>query len=221
MSMPTFLPSGSIRGVIFDCDGVMIDSALANKMFYNRILEYFGLPPMTQEQERYTMMSTARQAMEYITPKAVHSELDRICREEIVYRRDIMPLITIMPNFVEFATWLHQQGIRLAIHTNRIKRGIEHVLQSFAFPDYFNPIMTAEIAAPKPSPEGVHYIRKAWGYDARAMLFVGDSPLDKAAAEAAGVPFAAFGNAGLVGDICATDYTVLQQALRPLLALGR
>jgi phosphoglycolate phosphatase len=220
MSINTSLPLGSIRGVIFDCDGVMIDSALANKLFYNRILEYFDLPPMTQEQERYTMMSTARQAMEYITPKAVHPELDRICREEIVYRRDIMPLITLMPHFVEFATWLHQQGISLAIHTNRVTRGIDHVLQRFAIPDYFNPIITAEIAAPKPSSEGVHCIRKAWGYDARAMLFVGDSPLDKAAAEGAGVPFVAFGNAGLVGDICAADYAVLEHELRPLLALG-
>ncbi|MDD2966806.1 MAG: HAD family hydrolase [Desulfovibrionaceae bacterium] len=218
MSSQSSLAAASIRGVIFDCDGVMIDSAVANTMFYNRIREYFGLPPMTREQERYTMMATARQAMEYVTPEELHPELDRICREEVIYRRDIMPLITLMPGFLEFVAWLHEQGIALAIHTNRIQRGIDHVLQTFAIPPYFKPIMTAELAAPKPSPEGVHAIQKAWGYDARAMLFVGDSPLDKAAAEAAGVPFAAFGSLGLAGDICAPNYTILQQAVRPLLA---
>lgn len=33
-----------IAGVIFDCDGVMIDSRTANNIYYNRVLAWFGLP---------------------------------------------------------------------------------------------------------------------------------------------------------------------------------
>ena len=43
--------SHGLGGVIFDCDGVMINSRAANDEFYNRVLAYFGLPPLTPEQE--------------------------------------------------------------------------------------------------------------------------------------------------------------------------
>ena len=39
-----------IRAVVFDCDGVMFDTADANRIYYNRVLERFGKPPLNQEQ---------------------------------------------------------------------------------------------------------------------------------------------------------------------------
>ena len=42
-----------LAGVIFDCDGVLLDSRESNSIFYNRVLAVFGLPPMTPEQEKY------------------------------------------------------------------------------------------------------------------------------------------------------------------------
>lgn len=50
--MSALLFPDGLRGVIFDCDGVMIDSRAANDEFYNRVLAYFGLPPMTPEPRR-------------------------------------------------------------------------------------------------------------------------------------------------------------------------
>lgn len=57
--MSALLFPDGLRGVIFDCDGVMIDSRAANDEFYNRVLAYFGLPPMTPEQEAYSFMATS------------------------------------------------------------------------------------------------------------------------------------------------------------------
>ena len=42
--MGQLFPNG-LGGVIFDCDGVIIDSRPANGVYYNRILAHFGLPP--------------------------------------------------------------------------------------------------------------------------------------------------------------------------------
>ncbi|WP_366912885.1 HAD hydrolase-like protein, partial [uncultured Desulfovibrio sp.] len=61
----TLFPRG-LGGVIFDCDGVMINSRAANEQFYNRVLAYFDLPPMTPEQEAYSFMATAGQALRHI-----------------------------------------------------------------------------------------------------------------------------------------------------------
>ena len=36
--------ANGLAGVIFDCDGVIVDSRESNNAFYNRVLEYFNLP---------------------------------------------------------------------------------------------------------------------------------------------------------------------------------
>ncbi|GKG93284.1 haloacid dehalogenase [Desulfovibrionaceae bacterium] len=210
--------SHGLGGVIFDCDGVMINSRAANDEFYNRVLAYFGLPPMTPEQEAYSFMATAGQALRHILPKRLHGEIDRVTRDEINYQRDILPLLRLMPGFREFADELHDKGVRMAIATNRTDQGVQRVLDFFSLPSYFDPVVTASNAAPKPSPEGALRICSAWGMEPRNALFVGDSVHDKEAAEAAGVTFAAFNGGGLQGRITAPDFAVLRDALAPALA---
>lgn len=209
------LREGRLKGVIFDCDGVMIDSRAANAEFYNRILQHFGLPPLTVEQEAYTFMATARQAMEYITPPEYHPLLDEVCRNVVVYRRDIFPLLTLMPGFLPFVDELRDKKVQLGVNTNRVGGGMQRILDKFSLPAYFNPVVTADDAAPKPSPAGLELILRQWHCAPDEVLFVGDSPHDKAAAAGAGVCFAAFGNAELTGDITAADYSALAQGLRP------
>ncbi len=209
------LREGGLKGVIFDCDGVMIDSRAANAEFYNRILQHFGLPPLTAEQEAYTFMATARQAMEYITPPACHAQLDAVCRDVVNYRRDIFPLLRLMPGFMGFISALRGRGLPLGVHTNRVGGGMQRILEKFSLPAYFDPVVTADDAAPKPSPAGLELILRQWGCTPDEALFVGDSPHDKAAAAGAGICFAAFGNAELTGDITVSGYPALADQLRP------
>ena len=41
---------GRPSGVIFDCDGVLIDSREANIAYYDYLRSYVGLPPLPKEQ---------------------------------------------------------------------------------------------------------------------------------------------------------------------------
>lgn len=213
----TLFPHG-LDGVIFDCDGVMINSRAANDEFYNRVLACFGLPPMTPEQEAYSFMATAGQTLRHILPERLHGDIDRVTRDEVNYQRDILPLLRLMPGFREFAEGLRARGVRMAIATNRTEQGMQRVLDFFALPSYFDPVVTASNSAPKPSPEGVLRICAAWGVQPSGVLFVGDSPHDKQAAEAAGATFAAFNGGGLQGRIVAPDFAALERALASALA---
>lgn len=60
---------GLPRGIIFDCDGVVIDSREANITYYNYLREYIGLPKLTREQEDFVQAATVHQAMDAIFPK--------------------------------------------------------------------------------------------------------------------------------------------------------
>lgn len=205
-------------GVIFDCDGVMISSRNANRAFYNKVLEWFGLPPMNPEQENYCFMATALEALKFLLPAGLHSQIDHVTTNEVNYARDIMPLIELMPGFANFSAMLHRHGLRQAIATNRTDIGLQRVLDFFDLPHYFEPVITASNATPKPSPEGALRICQAWGCKPAEVVFVGDSEHDQVAAKAAGTAFAAFGEgAGLDGDFTATDYATLATHFAPFL----
>ena len=48
----------TIKVVVFDCDGVMFDTAESNKTYYNHLREHFYRPPMTAEEFRFVHMHT-------------------------------------------------------------------------------------------------------------------------------------------------------------------
>lgn len=206
-----------LDGVIFDCDGVMIDSRESNNIFYNRVLAYFNLPPMTPEQEAYCFMSTAQQALLHIVPPYLHDQIDYVTSNVVIYRRDIVPMLRLQPGFLDFINDLRDRGVRMAVHTNRKSDGIQTVLDIFSLPSYFNPVVAADTAAPKPSPEGVRRICATWQCPPERVLFVGDSELDKQAASGAGVTFAAFTRGPLQGRITAADFVSLGRALANVL----
>lgn len=215
-SAASLFPEG-LRGVVFDCDGVLINSRDANNEFYNRVLAYFGLPPMTREQEDYVFMATGMQSLRHILPEHLHGQIEYVIRNVVVYDRDIVPLLRLQPGLKDFLDVLKDKGLRLAVQTNRTRAGMQRVLDIFDLHSYFYPVITATDAAPKPSPEGARHILDMWHVGPRQALFVGDSRHDQDAAGAAGMVFAAFNGGALQGDITAADYPALADALRETL----
>lgn len=209
-----YFPHG-IAGIIFDCDGVMIDSEDANRYYYNTILDALGLPPMTDAEEEYAFMATARDALLTMVPKEKHVMLDETMEKTIDYHRDILPRVKLMPGFLDFIAKAHEKGLKLAIDTNRTALGIQRILDFFNLPPYFNPVISATVANPKPDPQGVAMIRDVWGVPPEKMLFIGDSDNDKQTAQNSGAIFAAFGGKGLNGDMDAPDYQTLAHFLWP------
>lgn len=209
-----FFPHG-LAGIIFDCDGVMIDSEDANRYFYNTILAALDLAPMTDTEEEYAFMATARDALLTMVPKEKHALLDETMEKTIDYHRDILPRVKLMPGFLDFISKAHVKGLKLAIDTNRTAWGIQRILDFFNLPPYFNPVISSTVAKPKPDPQGVAMICEAWGVAPDKTLFIGDSGNDKQTAKNSGAVFAAFGGKGLNGDMDAPDYRTLAHFLWP------
>ncbi len=207
-----------LKGLIFDCDGVMIDSTDSNREFYNLILEHYGLPRMRPDQEAYSFMATSTQALKALLPERLHPEIPRMGREVVNYRERIMPLVRVYPGFGAFIDFLRGHGLRLAVLTNRTDGGIRPVLSHFGWESFFDPVVTASSCPPKPSPEGAGIVLDAWRCRADQVLFVGDSEVDRRTAEAAGIPFAAFGaGCRLEGEFRVEDYASFEKLLLPRL----
>lgn len=207
--------SKGLKGIIFDCDGVMIDSEEANRFFYNSVLSWLGLPPMSKSQEQYAFMATALDALNRMVPEHLKERIPEAITNGIDYHRDVLPRVTLMPGFLDFIKKAHARSLLLAIDSNRTAEGIQRVLDFFNLPNYFDPVVSSTTVPPKPSPEGVRLICNKWNALPEQVLFIGDSENDQKTAQNAGTRFIAFGGAGSASVTRVQSYQELSHLLWP------
>ncbi|MBA3013030.1 MAG: HAD family hydrolase [Proteobacteria bacterium] len=189
-----------IKAVVFDCDGVLFDTALANRKFYDEVLASFGKPELTDVQFVNVHMMTVTMAIEYLFPgqadhKAVFSSL-----KQIGYAKFI-PYMSMEDGLIRLLTILKNKGFIRAIATNRTNT-MEQVLKDYGLESYFEMVVTAaDVKNPKPDPEQLLKIMETFHLDPREVIFIGDSEYDLRAARRAGTWFIAFKQEKLEADV--------------------
>lgn len=208
-SPPQFL--SRLTGVIFDCDGVLVDSRDANRMYYNLIREGLGMLPITPDEEDYVHMHSVTECLVRIIP-AKRLEEAEVVRKNLNYEA-IFPYIFLEDGLVELLDVLAGQGIRMAVHTNRTNT-VERLLAHFEIDRYFSPVISAgSLKRPKPDPEGVYRILDAWKLPKDTVAYIGDSALDERSAAAAGIPFWSYKNPALAAAMFVPDFMSLRACL--------
>ncbi len=181
-----------ITGIIFDCDGVLFESRAANLAYYNAILEQFGEPPVTHEQpERAHLCHTAASPEVFRVLLGEGRQAAALeAAGQLDFRRFI-PKMAPEPGLVETLSALATR-YPLAVATNR-GSSMREILSHFALTDYFRAVVTSrDVPRPKPFPDMLFEASRQLDIEPGNLLFVGDSELDQAAANAAGMRFAAY-----------------------------
>lgn len=215
-----FTPAGllaPVRGLVFDCDGVLFDSYGANTLYYNLILEGLGLPAMTPEQEHYVHSATVHESLACVVPPGRVDEALAV-RATVDYRR-VIPSMVPEPGLYALLSWALAAGYRLGVFTNRMTT-MDLVADIFGLRQYFKPLLNASLVRPKPHPEGLHRILEAWGMRPQEVAFLGDSRVDEHTARAAGTRFWAYRSETLAADLHIPDYYALRRALARVRASG-
>lgn len=181
-----------IKVVAFDCDGVLFDSSLSNRAYYNQILQHLGRPPMTDEQFAYVHMHTVHEALVYLFEDPDQLAAVKQHQRQMSY----LPFIRDMveePYLRGVLTQL-RPVYKTAIATNRTDT-MARVLETHDLHEHFDKVVTAsDVRRPKPYPDQLILLLAHFGIESGQMLFVGDSELDAAASHQAGVPFVAYNN---------------------------
>lgn len=179
--------------VIYDCDGVILDSIESNYIFYNRIMEGLGRPAINRhcaESERVLHTFSYLDVMEHFFGTDPQKEQALAIGKTIRYK-ELMPYMRREPELVETLEQL-KGHVELAICTNRAS-SMEMIIEDFGLEGFFGCVMTAgKVANPKPHPEPLLKVLEHYGLAPHEALFVGDSAVDMQAAAAAGVPFIAY-----------------------------
>jgi HAD superfamily hydrolase (TIGR01509 family) len=203
-----------IQAVIFDCDGVILDSRTANEAFYNRILSHLNKDPLTKEQVSYVHCHTLSESLNFLL-----GDDDLVQEAERFWSNldygPIMHLLTLHPGFKESLEQICP-SYKTAIATNRT-RTMGEVLERFGLGPYFDLVVTAlDVRHPKPHPESLNTILSHFRISPQEAVYIGDSEVDQETSRRAEVLFIAYGNEKLEADLHLNDFSELIPLLERL-----
>jgi len=179
--------------IIYDCDGVILDSMESNYIFYNRVMEFLGRSEIDRnnsDAKKVLHTYSFNNVMEYFFAGDLRRD-DAFQFAKTIHYRDLMPFMKMEDGFVQALDQLKGQTA-LAICTNRAT-SMEMIIKDFGLEGYFDYIMTAaQVTNPKPHPEPLLKVLKHFGVEPDEALFIGDGEVDMQAAQGAGVPFISY-----------------------------
>lgn len=181
------------KAVIYDCDGVILDSIESNYIFYNRIMDGLGRPHidrLCEVSERVLHTYSYLDVIEHFFGNDPQKD-EAIAIGKTIRYKELMPFMRREEGLVETLSALKGK-VELAVCTNRAS-SMEMIIEDFGLEGFFGCVMTAgKVANPKPHPEPLFKVLEHYGIGPQEALFVGDSAVDMQAAAAAGVPFIAY-----------------------------
>lgn len=209
----------SLKVVVFDCDGVLFDSKAANIRFYDHILDHFGAPRVTPDQEEFVHMYSAMDSLRLL----LGNDADLLARAwEYSRTIDFMQFnvyLSLEPGLMETLAACHAK-FHTALATNRTVSA-HAVLDHFGLLGHFDAIVTAvDVLRQKPEPDMMREILRIFSVTPEEVLFIGDSPVDEQFAANTGVHFLAYKNADLKADCHINHFDQLRSLFAPLQPQG-
>jgi len=182
-----------IELVMFDADGVLFDSIESNIAYYNAIFAKVGERPLDRQEEIRSIsysaedMFIARSRDDVAKLESMRSIARAL--DGSTFFNMLKPPFELRPFMLSLRT-----RYRLGLATNR-SATVPALVEHLKLTDIFHAIASVlDRVAPKPAPDILHLCMRRAGATPERSVYVGDSPIDREAALAAGTHFIAVGN---------------------------
>jgi phosphoglycolate phosphatase len=187
----------TLKAVIFDLDGTLVDSAPDLMLATNHVLARLERRPITMAEVRSFVGHGAKaliargcaatgEAIDDTTLTFYHAEFLRY------YEKNIAVNSAAFPGVVALLERCAASGIKMGVCTNKVEGLSVRLLQALGMAKYFGAIVgpdTINISKPDPAPY-LEAVRRL-GVMAEDSIMVGDSETDILTARAAAVPIIA------------------------------
>jgi phosphoglycolate phosphatase len=183
------VPSGnphSLRAVIFDCDGTLVDSYPAITASVNHVRTAHGLPPLPEGEVRRHVGRGPAYLLEQTVPGGDP-------KADLALYRAHHPSVLrsgthLLPGVAVTVAALHRACYRLAVCSNKLRPFTLELLDILGLARFFAVVIGPEDAPrPKPAPDMLRVALERLGIGPKEALYVGDMDVDIRTARAAGV----------------------------------
>ncbi len=177
-----------LKAVIFDIDGVLLDSQPANTKYIQDFITSEGYPtPSVEETIRHTHLNIKDMVRQF-TKETDEEKIHDLWGKAVVfpYNSDLLKIPSGAHETVEAL----KEKYSLGIVTNRLQNHTDIFFQKYGLPDDFTVVVTmSDITNPKPDPEPILLAIEKLGVLPEEAVYIGDTWSDLKAAKSAGAKF--------------------------------
>ena len=186
--------------VLVDLDGTIVDTAPDLMNAHNYVMKKFGYETKTTEEIRNlvgkgagaligrSIWGTAKKEFGKISDKKIKDEMVKDFID--YYGKNIVNESKIIDGVIEFLKWSKQNGISLAVCTNKQEHLAIDLLKKIKIFDYFEYVAGSNtFDYCKPDPRHLTSVIEILQGDIKKSLMIGDCETDSAAANSANLPF--------------------------------
>ena len=170
--------------LVFDWDGTLMDSEAHIVASMQRAMSDAQLPEMAREKIRDIIGLGLREAIERLLP-GLSEELHLTLVDRYRYHFFADDPCEPFEGAEQVLQQLNKQGYLLAVATGKGRRGLDRVLQSTGFGEYFIETRCADETCSKPDPQMLNEIMSVTGMEPVQTLMIGDTEYDLEMANAA------------------------------------
>ena len=178
-----------VKAVLFDMDGVLVDSFEAWARLVDATARHFGCPPVDREQFRATYGHSTEEDVRAFFPGQTAERVDAYYGAHFAVYASYVQTV---PGAKEVLAALKRRDIPTAVVTNTASPLAGEILASCGL-EVDVVVSGSDVAQGKPAPDMVLRACELLGVSPTEALVVGDSAFDRNAAEAAGARFVGFG----------------------------
>lgn len=185
----------SVQSIVFDLDGTLVDSspdiaAALNKAFAPRGVRGLSAAEVLAMLGGGPRVLVAK-ALDAVGSPAEGAELDELVEVYSQhYRANPVDGTTCFADAARAIPALHARGVLLGICTNKRTDIAHQTLAGLGLAEYFGAVIGSDLAS-HTKPDAAHLIEtlESLGADPARCVYVGDTEIDAATAEAAGVEY--------------------------------
>jgi beta-phosphoglucomutase family hydrolase len=177
------------KAVIWDMDGVIIDSAPYHFKAWQEVFQNRGGTFTEEDFKHYFGQRNDTIIRNVLGAGLSTSQIDTIADEkERNYRQRVSPHIKPLPGAIELIKSLKEHGFKLALASSAPIENIQLVIQGLGINNYFHVIVSGrEVKEGKPSPQGFLLAAKKLGVAPDNCIVVEDAVAGVTAAKRAGM----------------------------------
>ncbi len=176
-------------GVIFDMDGVLVDSGRPHVESWRRLAREMGEGDIPAERFTAVFGRTSADIITVVFGAKTPGEIRRMDdRKESLYRQIIHGNVPIMPGAIEAVKRLHAAGMRIAVGSSGPPENVDLICDEMGLRPFLSAVVTGrDVQRGKPDPQVFQLAAERIGVESSRCVVIEDAPAGVEAAHRAGM----------------------------------